>query len=70
MQCVSYCISVSDHNSLGKSSFKLGKCSANDKSTTNWIFFYASAENILIADLAAEKPLLFHIVLVLLALLL
>lgn len=33
-------------------------------------FFYASAENILIADLAAEKPLLFHIVLVLLALLL
>lgn len=33
-------------------------------------FFYASAENILIADLAAEKPLLFHIILVLLALLL
>lgn len=69
MQCISYCISVSDHNSLGKSSFKLEKYSAYDKHTAKW-FFYTSAENILIADIAAEKPLLFPIVLVLLALLL
>lgn len=33
-------------------------------------FLYASAENILIADLATEETLLIHIVLVLLALLL
>lgn len=36
----------------------------------DFFFFYASAENILIADLATEETLLIHIVLVLLALLL
>lgn len=70
MQCISYCTSVSDHNSLRKSLFILGKCSTNDKQPIDFFLSKsASTKGILIADFAAEETLLFHILLLLLALL-